>query len=422
MTTEDRSLAFSQLVGADVKSLLSRLAALEALPPFSWKALHPDISALAPSADQPVVTVLALGSSAATSIPSSSNWWREKRTGVAENVLPNTTSGGQTSTATLDVSGSTRFDYIGTGLAVGTASNPGQYVTAPMLPGGTTQNAYQLMGFATIFTGDTLTIRNNVVSATGAIGRVVVNGKRVQLPTNMFASQVAAGSGSEVKLVFPTVATRKVQVYGLNGGQGRFGGTAGNVGATFVKPSTRGFTLAVVGDSYTMGHSLVQRTETWMWQTGFRLGFDTIMNFAIGGTGFVRTINAEAVSNFAGRRDVVAAENPDVVILSGGRNDDKQADGVTVTTVAMQKASVEAEIDYYKTTLGKQVFVTSTASQASQSAVRQGIIAACMSRGVPFIDANVDGLAKIADGIHPTYDAHQALGDTIASGILAVVA
>ena len=57
---------------------------------------------------------------------------REKRVGVAETAA----GASQTSTAALDLNGSTRYRYPGVPSAIGFPSNPGQYAATDLQPGG----------------------------------------------------------------------------------------------------------------------------------------------------------------------------------------------------------------------------------------------------------------------------------------------
>jgi lysophospholipase L1-like esterase len=190
----------------------------------------------------------------------------------------------------------------------------------------------------------------------------------------------------------------------MNNGRGNFGGTATLTGGTFAKPASRGLTMAVVGDSYTMGYTSVPRNETWMYRLSAKLGIETPMNFAIGGTGFGAILTSEPTSNFNGRRAIVAAQTPRIVALVGGRNDSG--------SIVAQQALIESEIDYYKS-IGAWVWCTSTASNGSQAGMRTAMVDACASRNVPFLDYNIDGMAKV-DAVHPTNAEQQTWADDMA--------
>src|SRR5699024_1856499 len=51
------------------------------------------------------------------------------------------------------------------------------------------------------------------------------------------------------------------------------------------------------------------------------------------------------------------------------------------------------------------------ASEASQPEVRAALATAALNTGARYLDVAIDALDKIADGIHPTWAAHQQLAD-----------
>ncbi|BDZ40840.1 hypothetical protein GCM10025865_01390 [Paraoerskovia sediminicola] len=64
--------------------------------------------------------------------------------------------------------------------------------------------------------------------------------------------------------------------------------------------------------------------------------------------------------------------------------------------------------------------MTHTCSNANQPAQIAAMKAAAASRNVPFLDADIDSLPKIGDGVHPTLDGHRTLADTLAAEIAAI--
>jgi len=353
-----------------------------------------DVDALATGDDVPTFTYAAITASAGPTISGSAGWLREKRTGVAEVAA----GGTQTSTAELDLTGSTRFRYSGVPAAAGWTSNAGQYVETDYKPGGSSQNAKWLFNVEFVLDGaDEVEIRLNAPSANPRLGMVVVNGRRI-LATPIIAT-AAAGGGYSAKLTFPTIARRHIKIYGLNGNQGRFGGVAVPAGGTVTKP-TRTITrrVAIIGDSFTNGANGVSSVETFAWDLARKMHADEVIQAGIGGTGFINQINSEAASVYAGRIATVMGMNPHAVVFVGGRNDGNDA-GL--------QAAVEACLD---ATAGVERWVV---SQDLSSPGNLAIKAAANGRTVPFADMS-DHMSTCEisnDGVHPTFAGHRTFAN-----------
>ena len=345
--------------------------------------------------DIPTLQVATLGSGTLISsvITGSAGWHREKRVGVAEN----TPGVAQSSTADLDMTGSTRYRYIGFPSGIGSPTNAGQYVIPSDIPGATGTT----WPFAVEFVTDSprVSFRINAVQTNSPAGMVFVNNKPVwrRVPT---PTPVTAGSGYEYVLNFPDARTRQIRIVGLQGSQGRWGGCGVDSGYTITKPTnTVSRRIVVIGDSYTAGHTDALMGETFAWRLAHLMGADEAYIAAIGGTGWITTVGGDAQSTFGNRTDEALAMNPHVVVFAGGRND---------PSAGLQTA-VEATLDACSAV--SEVYVLSTASDAGQADVRTAIAAACSSRGRPYLDVRIDLLPKITDNVHPTFTGHKMLAD-----------
>lgn len=357
-----------------------------------------DIFALTPPEDTPVVTSAAVGASAVSTIAGSAGWYREKRIGVAETAP----GAAQTSTAGLDIAGSTRFRYPALPSAAGHAANAGNYILTDYKPGGSPQNARWLCNVEFITSSPTVEFRLRAPVANPAFGTIKVNGKYVQ--DHNFIATAAAGAGYGVKLSFPDSRPRRILVMGLSASEGDFGGVAVASGYTVVEPTnTPTRRIAFITDSYgngagTFATAGAGSTETFIWRLATYMGADEVIPAGIGSTGWTAILTGQPTSNFAGRISAVMAMNPHVVVFAGGRND---------SDVGLQ-AAVEASLDAVGT--GVERYVMRTSANTS-TAVNAAIAAACASRGVPYLDVNIDAIPKIADGIHPTFQGHKDLAD-----------
>lgn len=376
----------------------------------------PDLSGFTPTADTPTISWATLTAAAAPTVSGSSGWYREKRTGVAETAV----GGSQSSTNALDLTGSTYFSYPAQPVAVNaTAANAGNYVSSDFKPGSNSsvQNARWLFAVSTVTSADVVQYRLRAPVANPFVGMIIVNGKRVT-DVSTFTSGISAGGGWGLTLTFPSSASRTITIYGLNN-EGGFGGMACNSAYSFAKP-TAAITrrIAIIGDSYVNGSSNssaspagANSVETFAWKLAKRMGADEILQAGIGGTGWLSQLSTGTDSLFSGRIDEVMSLSPHGVIFAGGRND---------TSTGLQTA-VESSLDAVGSSVER--YVTHTASNSGGgatggSASIAAIAAACKTKGVPFIDTDIDGLGKIADGVHPTFSGHGTLGTNVGNGLV----
>lgn len=353
---------------------------------------------LAPSVDQPTITFASVGAGAVSTIAGSPGWLREKRIGVAENAP----GAAQTSTADLDLTGSTRFRYPGLPTAPGYAANIGQYVASTIKPGASSQAAYWPFNVEFVTSSPTVEIRMNAPVANPNVGRILVNGLPIVDTTTSITSTATAGGGYAMKLTFSTSASRTITIIGLNNVQGRFGGVAIESGYTVTKPTDTLTRIAFIGDSYVNGASPVGLLDTFAWRVASILGYGrNVILGGVGGTGYQTMIGSDPNSLFVNRVSAVMAMNPDIVLLEGGRNDPS----------AGQQAAVEAVIDAIRALGSPTIYVSNSSSNSAQAAVNTAMQAAAASRSATWIPQDVDSLPKVADAVHPTQAGHVTLAD-----------
>ncbi len=84
------------------------------------------------------------------------------------------------------------------------------------------------------------------------------------------------------------------------------------------KPPLR---VAFLGDSYVAGHGAEDRSRTrWTARVSDELGWREV-NLGLGGTGYTTPGPADKATTFVQRVETVKDAHPDVVVVSGGRND-----------------------------------------------------------------------------------------------------
>lgn len=357
---------------------------------------------LAPSVDQPTVSFASIGAGAVSTIAGSPGWLREKRVGVAENVA----GAAQSSTAALDLTGSTRFRYPGTPSSVGFVSNAGQYVTSELKPGASSQAAYWPFNVEFVTSSPVIEFRLNAPIANPGTGRILVNGLPIVDVTTSIASVATAGGGYGMKLTFATSAPRVITVIGLNNTQGRFGGVAVASGYTVTKPVDVIPRIAFLGDSYVNGASPVNLVDTFAWRAASIMGMGrNVILGGIGGTGYQTIIGSDSNSLFVNRVATIMSMNPDIVVLCGGRND----------PAAGQQAAAEAVIDAIGA--GPVIWGTNSASNGGQASIVSAMQAAVVGRGKKWFTIDVDSLPKIADNVHPTQAGHVTYADLVVAAM-----
>jgi glycerophosphoryl diester phosphodiesterase/lysophospholipase L1-like esterase len=358
----------------------------------------PDSDVIASGDDLPTVTY-AVASTTAPMTPLSAGWYREKRVDEAE-AGPGQD---QSSTAGLDLDGSTFFYYPGVPLCDAFPGNPAQYVETPYKPGGQPQAARWLFNVEFVV-GNThrVELRLSSPGSNPAIGMILVNGKRIadQMVT---ADGIFGGQGYRVFLDFPTAERRVIKIYGLNGNSGRFGGVAVEDGGWVIKPNrTITRRVAFITDSLGNGSGAPpdagRGTETWLWDFARHLSADEVVQAGIGGTGYVKTIGGLGESTFRGRLAEVLATDPDVLVIQGGQND--------VADPAVQ-AEVEA-IMAASSAVPERIIVSTT-----QSAAVRAYILAGLPGGVDVVAVQDRPFEIGTDGVHPTFEGHRELAAAV---------
>lgn len=240
-----------------------------------------------------------------------------------------------------------------------------------------------------------------------------------------------ATSAARVKINFPAKSygsPRQIRIWS----SGAFGLAEIRVpsGDTITKPATTtGKRLAFIGDSYSNGAGSsaawpdqgTSNTETFVPRLFRLMGATDMILAGIGGAGFVA---GTTTSSYSTRINAVLAMSPDVLIFNGSINDGVGA-GAIQAAVESALATVASVPKVY--VIGTLL----TGYSANRAAVKAGTLAA----GRTFIDlgAFMSGTGKVtaptgdgnndyfrmADGVHPTLDAHRALARKLFTAISA---
>lgn len=248
---------------------------------------------------------------------------------------------------------------------------------------------------------------------------VEVNGR--MMSDTLFHRPNGTTNPSQVfKLAFPTESAIPRQIRIWTEGPIGLAEIRVPTGKTITKPGTiTGKRIAIIGDSYSNGsgesnawpNQGTHNVETFAPQLLRLLGATDMVLAGIGGTGFT---NGKPTSNYASRIPAVLATSPDMIIFLASINDGENA-GTIQSDVEEALALVSSV---------PKVYVIGTLLEgyaANRAAAKAGTLAA----GRTFIDIGdfMHGTGRVtaptgdgnndyfrmADGAHPTLDAHRAL-------------
>ncbi|NUP73217.1 MAG: SGNH/GDSL hydrolase family protein [Sinomonas sp.] len=193
--------------------------------------------------------------------------------------------------------------------------------------------------------------------------------------------------------------------------------------ARFAKPKT----VAFIGDSYTAGAAGVPESRLWPELLSEARGWQ-YANLALGGTGYVTGSDSSAASldgagcgtaacdDYLGMVPSAVAAAPDVVIVSGGRNDvgkptPEIQQNVRAVFAELRKGLPNAKIVALSPILGADD------SPSSFPEMKPAVKTAVESVGGVYVDlgAPFAGHPELiwTDGVHPTADGQQVLADTV---------
>lgn len=264
--------------------------------------------------------------------------------------------------------------------------------------------------------------------AVGGHYRVWVNGSPLTL-----AAVPAPNTGSfyRIILTFPAVAMRSVR---LQTDESRFTNFTLPAGAQVAPAEPTGARVVVLGDSFAEGTGARTRFDTWAQTFCALSGWSDCWASGSGGTGYLKEMPALRRTAYQGRvfNDVIKW-NPDVVVVSGGRNDGGRSP-------ALEQAAVSTLVTTLRSALPRAVIiVTSVFPATAAEAHSPGIVALSNAidagsaagrdyfldvmgansyitgggnSGAPTGQGNSDAYTG-PDGVHPTAAGHDALGQQL---------
>ena len=177
--------------------------------------------------------------------------------------------------------------------------------------------------------------------------------------------------------------------------------------------------VAVIGDSYSAGTGAGDKSQSWVGRLAFNQAWN-VTNAARGGTGYVRSVSADALKacgldycpSYPEMINDVVAANPEIVIVAGGRNDSRYPEADEAAAIQSFYEKLQAALPSAKI-VAFNAWWDSTAPPASIPAMSAAIKSSVESVGGTYIDAGQPLGSRpeliTTDGVHPNPAGHKAL-------------
>lgn len=191
--------------------------------------------------------------------------------------------------------------------------------------------------------------------------------------------------------------------------------SAAQASASAAQEAARPKRIAFLGDSYTVGARATDTSKRWTSLFCADLGCIEL-NDGISDTGYAVAGTQPNGAAYGQRIAAVAAQHPDIVVVSGGRNDLNAPDSQVAPAVAATFADLRSAVP------GVRVVAISPFWGADQPPARLGVLASEVRDGVAaiggvYLDAGqpLAGHPELMapDGIHPDDAGYRALADAV---------
>lgn len=166
--------------------------------------------------------------------------------------------------------------------------------------------------------------------------------------------------------------------------------------------------VAFIGDGYSTGSTLSDASQRWTTLLSDEFGWDE-QNFALDGSGYISALFADG--NYAGQVSEVIDAAPDVVIISGGRNDLVHSTGAVSEAAASLFSSLREGLPE-SVILVVNPWWDSSAPPAGLTAMADSISQIASDAGVVYLDTGApltDPSQFAGETINPNEEGHVAL-------------
>ncbi|MBJ7323337.1 MAG: SGNH/GDSL hydrolase family protein [Rhodococcus sp.] len=173
--------------------------------------------------------------------------------------------------------------------------------------------------------------------------------------------------------------------------------------------------VAFLGDSYSKGIGASSNGQRWTTLVSAAMGWSEL-NLAEGGSGYTTSYLGQK-TDYGIKLDVVAAAQPDVVVVSGGRNDyEAGTASVTGAVASSLFAAIKAAAPNTEVIVTSPIW-DSTEPPADFPTLIDGVKAATASAEARYLDIGepLAGRQDMIDpdGLHPNDAGHRAIAETV---------
>ena len=177
--------------------------------------------------------------------------------------------------------------------------------------------------------------------------------------------------------------------------------------------------VAFLGDSYSKGIGASTIGKRWTTLVSAAMGWSEL-NLAEGGSGYTTTYMGQK-TDYSIKLEVIAAAQPDIVVVSGGRNDYEAGTSAVAGTVAASLfVAIKAKAPDAQLIVTNPIW-DSTDPPAGFALLSEGLRTATASAGARYLEigeplAHQAGLID-PDGVHPNNIGHRAIANAVVNAV-----
>ncbi|QII08110.1 SGNH/GDSL hydrolase family protein [Rhodococcoides fascians A25f] len=177
--------------------------------------------------------------------------------------------------------------------------------------------------------------------------------------------------------------------------------------------------VAFLGDSYSKGIGASTNGKRWTTLVSAAMGWSEL-NLAEGGSGYTTTYLGQK-TDYSIKLDVIAAAQPDIVVVSGGRNDYEAGTSSVTGAVALSLfEAIKVAAPYAELMVTSPIW-DSTEPPAEFTTLIDGVETAAERADVRYLDIDeplADHPNMIApDGLHPNNVGHREIAKVVVNGL-----
>ncbi|NUP60794.1 MAG: SGNH/GDSL hydrolase family protein [Nonomuraea sp.] len=180
--------------------------------------------------------------------------------------------------------------------------------------------------------------------------------------------------------------------------------------------------MVFLGDSFTVGSGPVPRWRTYASESARLLGWQPVIAGA-GGTGYLNEGKVGRTFQRSFEEELAWRPPPDVLVISGGHNDQRWSTARVRRAAAALLAEVRLRWPLTRIVMVGPIWLEEAPAKAYR--VRDALAEVAVTEGVPFLDPMgrhwVTGRPSetvLPDGVHPTFAGHERIAAWLADELV----